>query len=416
MNKRLSVLMVIFGFLSIALNFMQCTLPNAPDDTPPVTTIIFPVTDQAVSGTVKVIMGATDNNDIDHLNLYIDGTKVSTLTETPYEYAWDTTPVADNRNHNLQTAAVDAAGNIGFSGAVTVRVVAGSVPDTLAPVITIINPITGSLVSDTVRVIPTIVDDSNIQKVEYYVDGRLNYTASSRPFEFDWIVSNYIDGSVHNLFAQAYDENLNTAYSNVVTVTVQSDNIVDNTPPSVSLLYPVAGSTVSGNVDILAEAEDNVAIDYLELYVDGQIYQTVTNAPWKFQWDTSTLPGGSTHALFVKAYDTNQNQGISEVISVTIQSPDNIPPTVTILYPPGGATYSAGTVLSITADVQDNNGIQTVECYIDGDFLSADATAPYKFDWNTAGYGDGQGHSIYIKAIDLSGNEGTALSTVIITP
>lgn len=514
--KRPVFYILVISIISLSALLFQCQLPETPDLTAPVATIIYPVSGQAVSGTVKIQIGAADDTELDHVNLYTDGEIRIRMTEGPFEYLWDTSPIADNQNHSISVAAFDAAGNTTFSPIVSVRVVSGPFADTLAPVINLVYPVTGTIVSDTINVVPQIVDDGPIAKVDYFVDGRLKFTSEQTPFIFDWDVTNLINGSSHTLFARAFDANLNNSYSGVITVTIESNNIIDNTPPTITINYPTAGITVSDTVDILASASDNIAIDRLELFVDGNLVTTLSQSPWIFPWDVTGYIDGTSHSIYINAYDTNQNQTTSAIVTVTVQTPniddqipptvflsspaagaiiegtttvvaeasDNIsvtrvefyidgnlvgtdnsvpyeyvwdtsglepasihtiftkafdgagnfgqsvlqtvtiaspqidltPPTVTILYPPAGATFTDGDTVAITADVQDNEGVQNVEFYIDGDLLFTDTSAPYRYDWDTTGYGNGQSHSIYVKAFDLSGNIGAQLITVIINP
>ena len=493
--------------------FLKCQIPEAPDTTPPLVAIIYPVNGQPVSGTVRIAVEAADETELSHVNLKIDGVARAQMKDPPFIYDWDTSPVADNQDHSLIAIAYDKSGNTTISPGVLVRVVAGPLADTLAPVITLVHPISGSTVKDTVVIVPQIIEDGAIDRVEYYIDGRLKFTSNQTPYQFNWNVSDLLNGSNHSIFARAFDINQNNSYSNVLSVTIESQNIADDTPPVVSINYPSTGMTVSDTVSILASASDNIAIDRLELFVDGSLYSTLNQSPWRFSWDVTGYISGSLHTIYIIGYDTNQNQTIATVtiqsqviedltpptifisspaagaivegattivaeandnISVsnvefyidgklvgtdnavpyeyiwdtsglqpgsvhtifamaydgagnsgqtalqtaTISTPqvDNIPPTVAILYPPPGTTFTDGDIVTITADVEDNVGVQKVEFYIDGELLFTGNASPYQYNWNTAGYGDGQSHSIYIKAFDLSSNIGAQLITVIVIP
>jgi len=416
MNQRfiLAAFLALIGL--ITLFSLSCNVPELPDEVPPVCVIIYPVGGQAISGDVKIVVGANDNEELDRINLYIDGDLVTQFRQGPYEYLWNTALIADNRDHSILAVAYDKSGNAGFSATTVVRVVTGGLPDTLAPVITIINPVAGAVVEDTVQVIPQIVDDGQILKVDYFVDGYLVETINQSPFVYMWDVTNYIDGSSHAIFARAFDENMNSGYSAVVTVTVQSANIMDNTPPTVSIGYPVTGSTLTQNTTIVANAFDNIGIANVEFYIDGLYKGNDATEPYEFLWQIDTLSPGSSHSVFAIAYDGAANSGTSAVVTVTVQPEDNIPPTVLILYPLAGNIFTAGAIVSITVDAQDNTGIDKVEFYIDGQLLSTDTSAPYQYDWDTTGYGDGLSHSIYVKAYDLAGNTASQLTTVIVNP
>jgi chitinase len=514
--KSIKIYVLLTFVFILSCIFWRCQLPEAPDTTPPLVAIIYPVNGQPVSGTVRIAVEAADETELSHVNLKIDGVARAQMKDPPFIYDWDTSPVADNQDHSLIAIASDKSGNTTISPGVLVRVVAGPLADTLAPVINLVHPISGSTVKDTVVIVPQIIEDGTIDRVEYYIDGRLKFTTNQTPYQFNWDVSDLMNGSNHSIFARAFDINQNNSYSNVLSVIVESQNIVDNIPPVVSISYPSAGMTVSDTVSILASASDNIAIDRLELYVDGNLYSTLNQSPWRFSWDVTGYISGSTHSIYIIAYDTNQNQTTSTIVGVTVQtqviedltpptiflsSPaagaivegtttivaeandnisvsnvefyidgnlvgtdntvpyeyiwdtsslqpgslhtmfakaydgagnsgqttlqtatissaqvDNIPPVVTILYPPTGTTFTDGDIVTITADVEDNVGIQKVEFYIDGELLFTGTSVPYQYNWDTTGYGNGQSHSIYIKAFDLSGNLGAQLITVIIIP
>ncbi len=419
MKKIESWYIAAAAVLVLALFSIQCSVPDNPDDVAPACGIIYPTTGQALSGTVPITIGVSDNQGIDHVALWIDGERVKDWTEGPFNYSWDTTPVADNRNHSIQAIAVDNSGNTGFSGPTTVRIVSGSVPDTLAPVIAIINPVSGATVSGTVPVIPQVVEETKLLKVEYYVDGLLEHTSGESPYDFLWNVSGYINGSTHTIFARAFDENQNNSYSSSISVIVNSDVIVDNTPPVAAILYPTTGSTVSGTVDVMVNASDNVGVDSVDFYVDGNLRSSLSQEPWQFSWNVSSLQNGSSHQIFVTAYDSSGNQATSPVITVTVQSNNVIdvtPPSVAIMYPSSGSTITAGEMVTISVDAQDNTAVQKVEFYIDGNLVSTDNNSPYKYDWDTTGLGNSRPHTIYVKAYDSQGNTATALTTVVINP
>lgn len=297
--------------------FLYCP-PEIRDDIAPTVFIMHPINNQVVSGNVKITVGASDNKEVDKIELQIDGSKVKSAPGDYLEYIWDTRPIADNRDHSLFATATDKDGNNGFSGSTIVRVLTGDFPDTLAPTITLLNPVNGSSVANSVQIVPQITDDSPILKVDYYVDGVL--------------------------------------------------------------------------------------------------FSSVTEAPFEYSWDVTEYINGSNHSIFARAYDINENNSVSNTVTVTIQNEDNIPPTVTILYPASGTSFTEGETITINVDAQDNNAIQKVEFYIDGDLKTTDTSRPYLYSWNTTGLGDGRSHTIYVKAFDFAGNVATQLLTVTINP
>lgn len=96
--------------------------------------------------------------------------------------------------------------------------------------------------------------------------------------------------------------------SNVVTVTSPTTPL-DTTPPTVTISSPLNGATVSGTVNISAQATDNVAVEYLEIsywnqYLGQQvILGSVSNAgTLSVNWNTSGLIPAA-YAVRAYAYD-----------------------------------------------------------------------------------------------------------------
>jgi hypothetical protein len=100
-------------------------------------------------------------------------------------------------------------------------------------------------------------------------------------------------------------------WSNIATAT--SPSTWDTTPPTVSILTPANGATVSGTVTISAQATDNVAVQYLEISFWNQylgqkiILGSVNNAgSLSVNWNTSGLtPAAYTVSAY--AYDAIGN-------------------------------------------------------------------------------------------------------------
>jgi len=315
--KFLSILLII-TFISVFL-LQQCSLPDIQDVTPPVVAIIFPADGSAVSGTSKIVASATDNKEVKEIKVYVDGSVVASAQSNGIRYDWDTTPIADNRDHYIMAVARDKDDNLGFSPLIAVRVVAGVTPDTVAPVINILNPVGGQTVSGTVPVITQVNDDSEIDRVEFYVDGVLAFSDSSEPFEYAWDVSGYVDGSVHTLFAKAIDANGFSSVSPVISVTVATDNVNDIVPPTLTIIYPPAGAVFTGvnSITAVADAYDDNGIRKVEFYVDGILKSTDTTTPYQYLWPLVDYADSQLHTLYVKAYDNSDNVSAAMVV-VTI--------------------------------------------------------------------------------------------------
>ena len=95
----------------------------------------------------------------------------------------------------------------------------------------------------------------------------------------------------------------------------------DTTPPQVAIYSPSDGGSVSGKVPVLFTAFDSGGISKFELYVDGELKQTIlpnARVPY-FVWN-SNKDGKGTHELCVKVYDLAGNCGISVSCYVNVST------------------------------------------------------------------------------------------------
>ncbi len=98
------------------------------DTTLPTTSISSPTTGATVSASVAINATASDNDAIDYVEFYRNGsTLLGTDSSSPYSYNWDTTSVSDG-SHSLTVRAYDLSGNVRTSTAVNVTVNNNSQP------------------------------------------------------------------------------------------------------------------------------------------------------------------------------------------------------------------------------------------------------------------------------------------------
>lgn len=100
-----------------------------------------------------------------------------------------------------------------------------------------------------------------------------------------------------------------------VTGDGDGDGPVDDTPPTVEILAPAADADVAGSVDVDVEAMDDVAVDRVELTLDGEPLGEATAGT--LAWDTSTVSDGP-HTLQAAAYDGAGNRGDSDPVEVFV--------------------------------------------------------------------------------------------------
>ena len=192
--------------------------------------------------------------------------------------------------------------------------------DSERPVASIVSP-SGGEVSGSVTVAVSASDNVGVTGVELFVDGSLHATDSLGPYQFTWDSNTVADGD-HRLEARAFDASGNEGTSTSVSVAV--DNAPDPAPvpdpalepdttlPNVTLLNPIAGSTVERNIKIEAQASDDVGIALLQVYLDGELMCGGNESYLKCPWNTRKAAPG-THVITAKASDAAGNSAEVEV-------------------------------------------------------------------------------------------------------
>jgi hypothetical protein len=177
-------------------------------------TITNPSNGATVSGTVNVTTAITGA--IDEVKFYIDGSLVKDDTSSPFDYSWDTTAYPDD-TYTI-TADGYVSGTLKDSDSVTVTV-QNEQPSSW---VEITAPLDGQTVSGR-RVTIRADASTDITKVEFYIDGSLVRTDTSRPFSYRWNTTRYSNGN-HTITVKGYAGSVYKAEDSI-TVTVSNGSI-----------------------------------------------------------------------------------------------------------------------------------------------------------------------------------------------
>ena len=291
--------------------------------------------------------------------------------------------------------------------------------DVEPPLMRIIYPNEGAVVSDNINIIINATDDDEIQTVWCYVDGVRIGESASIPYSIPFNITGWERKITHVVQAMAIDKTGNTGNSESVNFIIAESP--DFEPPTVAIMNPQTGQTVENTVRILAHADDDRSVQKVAFFIDGDsVYNTYTY-PYTYDWVTSTYSDSTQHTIFAKAYDSGGNSAVSPVVSVTVyprsgSAGDAIPPTALFLYPAGTITTITGEI-TVSVDIQDASAISEAEFFVDGILTreQANPDIPWTFTWDTSSKADGLPHTLFVKATDAAGNIGsTALLTVTI--
>jgi hypothetical protein len=171
----------------------------------------------------------------------------------------------------------------------------------------------------------------------------------------------------------------------------------------VSLIFPVNGSVVSGNIVVTVQASDDREVSQIWYTLNGEILGKSSSARADFQLDLAEYADEKSHVFQAGAVDNAGNNSVSDQAIVTIsQSGDVIPPTVMITNPLTGQEVVDTTI--VIADALDDNYISEVAFYVNGDSVTRDLSYPYEFVWSVAGFPDFTNQTIYARAFDGARN------------
>lgn len=187
-----------------------------------------------------------------------------------------------------------------------------SATDAVPPTVAITSP-TGGTASGLVPVDVSATDASGVARVELYANNALVASDTTSPYGFTVDASKYSTTAL-TLVAKAYDAANNAGESAPVSLSVSNDK----TPPTVSILSPSSGSTVSGTVTVSVSAIDDVKVAKVSLTIDGKQVATAAGSSLKYSWSVprGKGKGGASSTVTARAEDSAGNAG-SASISVT---------------------------------------------------------------------------------------------------
>ena len=184
--------------------------------------------------------------------------------------------------------------------------------DTILPNVIILSPIQDSTVSGTILIDMNATDANGISSYAIYIDGVFR---SGTKF-YSWDTTQESDG-IHIILCEATDPFGNTG-SKSITITIDNGGGADTTLPIVTILSPLANSTVSGIVTINMSATDANGISSYAIYIND-VLRSGTNI---YSWNITQEIDGS-YTILCEAIDPSGNSG-SDTISVNVNNSEII--------------------------------------------------------------------------------------------
>ncbi len=272
-------------------------------------------------GAVLLEAEAVDDTEVASVSFYQEAVpedvEIGRTAAPPYTTVWYSGPLP-NSTYNLYCVATDTSGLTTPDP----RRLTLTVNDATAPSVAIVSPpvthdsagtVVATPVSDVILVKATASDDGAVRIVEFYLGDPpvLLGSDDAAPYELSWNSGSVVNGA-HTLTAKAYDYNGHSTVSDPVQIGTN-----DSTAPSVTMLFPLAGATITDSVTVRAQVSDPGGVIATVELLDGNLVVATSTAaaagqPYVLTWDTTSATAGS-HTLTVNATDVAGNVGSASV-------------------------------------------------------------------------------------------------------
>jgi Bacterial Ig domain/Dockerin type I domain len=306
----------------------------------PAVAITSPTSGQKVNDTITITATASDNIAVAGVQFRIDSTNIGAEDmSAPYSVAFITTTVS-NATHTLYVVARDAAGNTNTS---SVSIIVNNT-DITPPVI---SQVAASSITTTSAIITWTTNELTDSQIDY---GTTVSYGLSTPLDTNLVTSHsqqltgLLLNKLYHYRVKSRDASSNIAMSTDYTFQTLD---IDSVPPTVAITAPANASTVSGNITLSANANDNVAVAGVSFFIDStSIGQEDTSAPYSLIFDTKTAANG-THRITAVARDTGNNNANASVIIIIANSYTFTAPTKIKISLEGASSFGTSGTLQI---------------------------------------------------------------------
>ena len=372
------------------------------DNEAPTAFILSPFVGQYVNGIVDFTVIASDNDSIQYVSYFVNNILQGYVQQEPYVFPWNTNLVQSGNYYSLHVNVRDMENNVTTVAPISVMVDNGIQNDITPPTGSIVSPPAGLTVAGEVQIIISASDNRAMGEIALSINGNYITTIEQAPYYYIWDTTLEEEDIEHTISVVLVDLAGNEAPLNPIAVTVDNEAPEDTTPPSLILIEPSAGQTLTGIVPIEVLATDDTGIDYILYFIDGELDTIIYSEPYIYEWNTENVQDDMEHIIAVGGADLDSNTTLATPIAVYIDNFDNIPPSGQILNPIAGQTVN-GTV-SIEVSAYDNVGVASIDLSIDGSPVATLTDVPFIYNWDTTLETDDEDHVISMIIYDISEN------------
>jgi len=271
-------------------------------DTQPPTVSFYNFTYRlAVANTTTIIVNASDNVEVDRVELFVNGTLKSTMRTPPYSYFFDVQNYSNGTLFVLTAVAYDIYGNSNATPNYDVYRSYGGTRSCNLTAIPIYSPIPASITLKAVF----YNTSSDVLVAAFKPDWSLTTMNFSEPFTpiINGIATTRAGYEIPATYT-AYVTDGNASCTTKVYITATPDEV----PPTVILTSPTDNQNIriGDTVDLRATVNDNVFVQNVEYYIENRLIDNVSNSPFNTTWNTTNESIG---VYYVKAisYDPAGN-------------------------------------------------------------------------------------------------------------
>ncbi|MCP2015380.1 hypothetical protein L1280_002542 [Deinococcus sp. HSC-46F16] len=377
--------------------------PGSADTVPPAVRLNVGEGVVKTSGAVPLRAEASDNVGVVSVAFYDGERLLGTDREAPFE-ATVSYAASDNGAHTLRAVATDAAGNRSEARAtLTVAIAGAGATDTQLPTVRLSATPQTLTAPGPVDLTATASDDTGVTGVTFYRGETRLGEDTAAPYTFrDDLTAVGAGAWVYR--AVASDAAGNAAEA-TTTVTVAGQP----TAPQGAEVAVLRNSPTSYTVTV--RPVPGFPVSRVEVYDNGRLVATDDQAPYSADL-TYTAADNGPRTLLVKVFDGRG--GVAEVtrtLNVDVVATGDAPPTVSLA--PDALTVTREEPVTLTANAQDDRGIDRVEFLLDGERVGVSREAPYAVSLS---FGAAQGGTrvLTARAYDAAGQTAEARTTLTV--
>lgn len=311
---RKGLVIVLTVLISTILFIIGCDVDNstAPDTTGPAIITTYPANwSTFYSEEIEVFWEVNDESEIDSVTVFVNGEFYQNLSDEPFT----TTLFKTDYMAGLQTVflkAVDVDGNESMSALLNFYWLEEDEQSNIN--VSILRPVLWEkVIGENVQVSLEVASLQDVQQVDVYLDGAVAHTFDSEPYNVQVPVDQQ---GTHNIYAKVVDVLGYEQNSELVTFEVMLADLED---PSGFIAYPADWMDVTGSVDVRITANDNDAVDRVELYVDGILESEMSAHPYHYSLNSTQL-SNENHTIYAIIYDNSGNEHNTGLVNIRVMN------------------------------------------------------------------------------------------------